>query len=144
MNERHPARAPGRFGASDAGIRRAHAMTRAMRLARTALLPLAICAFVIAGTSCRNTIDLPGALVGTWTTTHATYADRSFTLTPSSIEFDLGENGKVSHVIDEVYHEATPDGGDLYTIVYLGDGGLPFRYHLMHESDPKNTLIPKS
>ena len=80
--------------------------------------------FVLAflATGCAEELSLPEELIGTYTTSEQTYADRSLELTSREVVFGLGEAGMSRHLIESVSRE-DDQGKTLYTLAYAGEGG---------------------
>ena len=95
-------------------------------LVRLLTLACAVGALWLAG--CREKIDLPDELFGTYTTTYDAYADRQFSLSPLRVTLGLGEGREAEHPIKAIYGEL--DRGHLfYTVVYetaFGEDSLVF------------------
>ena len=88
---------------------------------RASVLLLGV-ALAFLGTGCAEEPPLPEELIGTYTTSEQTYAERSLELTSREVVFGLGDAGTSRHVIESVSRE-DDQAKTLYTLAYAGEGG---------------------
>ncbi|MCC6641091.1 MAG: hypothetical protein IT386_08015 [Deltaproteobacteria bacterium] len=81
-------------------------------LART----VALCAALV--TAACDDREVPGALVGRWTSDDPRYAGRSLSISPATIEFGTGATTSESFLIDRVESVLTGDGVTLHDVHY--------------------------
>ncbi|MDH3733714.1 MAG: hypothetical protein OEU54_09280 [Gemmatimonadota bacterium] len=75
---------------------------------------------------------MPTELLGTWRTDAPHYADRGFTITPSTLTLHTGPKNSTLHPI--IRTERDDDGDPIYTIVY-GDQDQELHFSIIEGPD---------
>ena len=89
----------------------------------------------VLGCESKQVETVPDDMVGVWETSSKRYADRTFTLTESTIRFGTGDGQAVTHPILRVERHS----GSRYTIHYENDDEQEYSLSVFHE--PNNGTV---
>ena len=78
--------------------------------------------------------SVPPALIGTWTSTHPEYSDRSLVLKSDSITFGTGPTSTIRYTIVGVAPREDDDD-DYFVLFFRGDDGSEFRREIVLTDD---------
>ena len=120
------------------GIKSPGAKFRRKNFALAGAIVLALTAAPVAWALWPRTVEIPDGMVGRWTTTALSYADRSFTIARDSVTFLTSAQDSTSHPITDVRSKPN-ERGTAYTI-YYASFGADLEFSVVYDSGPDPTL----
>ena len=114
------------------------AKLRGKQIALAVAVVLALAAAPIAWALWPRSVEIPDGMMGRWTTTALSYADRSFTVTKDSVTFLTSARDSTIHPITDVRSRPS-EQGTAYTIYYASFGS-DLEFSVVYTDGPEPTL----
>ncbi len=108
------------------------------QIALAVAVVLALSAAPIAWAMWPQSVDIPNGMVGRWTTTMSSYADRSFTVAKDSVTFLTSSQDSTIYPITDV-RSRSHELGTAYTIYYASFGS-DLEFSVVFTDGPEPTL----
>ena len=121
-----------------AGIKSPGAKLRGRNIAFAGAVVLALAAAPITWALWPRSVEIPDGMVGRWTTTVFSYADRAFTVAKDSVTFLTSSQDSTIHPIMDVRSKPN-EQGTAYTIYYASFGS-DLEFSVVYTDGPEPTL----